>query len=58
MYLSPIDAVDAFLAGDCTEERQTEAAQHFEVSPYAIQSLLVNNHRLGRQGAPEALDRL
>lgn len=57
-FLAPIDAVDAFLAGDCTEERQTEAAQHFEVSPYAIQSLLVNNHRLGRQGSLEALDRL
>ncbi len=57
-FLAPIDAVDAFLAGDCSEERQTEAAEHFAISPYAIQSLLVNNHRLGHQGAPEALDRL
>ena len=57
-FLAPIDALDTFLAGDCSEERQTEAAQHFAVSPYAIQSLLVNNHRLGHQGPPEALDRL
>ncbi len=57
-FLAPIDAVDAFLAGDYSEEGQTYAAEHFEVSPYTIQSLLVNNHRLGRQGALDALDRM
>ena len=55
-FLAPIDAVDAFLAGDCSEERQTEAAQHFQISSYAIQSLLVNNRRLSRPGALDAFD--
>ena len=56
--LAPIDAVDGFLSGDLSEERQTEAAEYFEVSPYAIRSLLVNNHRVGRYGALDALDRM
>lgn len=56
-FLAPIDAVDAFLSDDYSEERQREAADHFQVSSYAVRSLLVNNHRLGRQGALDALDR-
>lgn len=56
--LAPIDAVDAFLSGDYSEDRQQEAADHFQVSWYTIRSLLVNNHRLGRQGALDALDRM
>ena len=57
-FLAPIDAVDAFLSGDYSEDRQQEAADHFQVSWYTIRSLLVNNHRLGRQGALDALDRM
>ena len=58
-FLAPIDAVDACLSEDYySEERQREAADHFQVSSYAIRSLLVNNHRLGRQGAFDALDRM
>ena len=57
-FLAPINAVDAFLSGDYSEERQSEAADHFQVSPYAIRSLLVNSHRLGRPGALDALDRM
>ena len=57
-FLAPINAVDAFLSGDYSEERQSEAADHFQVSSYAIRSLLVNNHRLGRPGALDALDRM
>ena len=56
-FLAPIDAVDAFLSGDYSEDRQREAADRFQVSSYAIRSPLVNNHRLGRQGALDALDR-
>ena len=55
-FLAPIDAVDEFLAEDYSDDRQDDAAQHFQVSPYAIRSLLVNNHRVGRQGALDALD--
>ena len=57
-FLAPIDAVDEFLAEDYSDDRQHDAAEHFQVSPYAIRSLLVNNRRLGRQGAFEALDLL
>ena len=57
-FLAPIDAVDAFLAEDYSEDGQNEAAEHFQVSPYTIRSLLVNNHRVGRQGALDALDLL
>ncbi len=56
-FLAPIGAVDAFLSGDYSEDRQREAADHFQVSSYVIRSLLVNNQRLGRQGALDALDR-
>ena len=57
-FLAPIEAVDAFLGGDYSEDRQSEAAEHFQVSAYTIRSLLVNNNRLGRQGALDALDRM
>ena len=44
--LAPIDAVDDFLSGDRSEDRYNDAAEHFNVSPVMISSLLRNNHRL------------
>lgn len=57
-FLAPIEAVDEFLSEDYSEDRQNDAARHFQVSSYAIRSLLVNNHRVGREGALDALDLL
>ena len=57
-FLAPIEAVDAYLDGDCSDDSQNEAAEHFQVSSYTIRSLLVNDHRLGRQGTLDALDRM
>ena len=51
--LAPIEAVDDFLDGDTSEEKQKDAAGHFNVSEQAMWSLLVNNHRISRE---EALD--
>lgn len=57
-FLAPIEAVDAFLAGDHSDDRQNDAAEHYRVSPYTIRTLLVNNRRIGREGAFDLLDRL
>ncbi len=56
--LSPYDAVDDMLDIDISEERQTEVAEHFQVSPLAIRTLLVNKGRISRENAPFASDRL
>ena len=53
--LAPIEAVDAFLAGQYDEERQQEAADQFMVSPMLINSLLKNNNKIERSEY-EALD--
>lgn len=43
-FLAPIDAVQAFLGRDLTdEERIEEAGERFRVSPFAIRSQLVNH---------------
>ena len=57
-FLAPIDAVDDYLGGDYAEDRQDEAARYFQVSPFMVRSLLVNNDRLGRNGALDVLDRM
>ena len=56
--LSPYDAVDEMLDIDISEERQTEVAEHFQVSPLAIRTLLVNKGRISREIAPFVSDRL
>ena len=55
--LAPIEAVDDFLDGDTSEEKQNDAAEYFNVSPRAVQSLLVNNGRISRDKALDILDR-
>ena len=57
-FLAPVEVVDAFLRGDYSEDRQSDAAEHFQVSAYTVRSLLVHNNRLGRRGALDALDRM
>ncbi len=44
--LAPIDAVDEFLGGEHTDDRLSEAAEYFNVSPLTISSILANNRRL------------
>ena len=44
--LAPISAVDDFLNGDRSDARCNDAAEYFDVSRVAIDSLLRNNHRL------------
>ena len=56
--LSPYDAVDDMLDIDISEERQTEVAEHFQVSPLAIRTLLVNKGRISRDNTPFVSDRL
>ncbi len=51
--LSPYEAVDDMLGADTSEERQTEVAEHFQVSPMAIWTQLVNKGRVAREHAPD-----
>ncbi len=48
-FLAPIDALDAFLGGDVADTRQEDAAEHFQVSPLAVRSILINNNRIERR---------
>jgi len=51
--LSPFDAVDDTLHGDYSDESQQELAEHFEVSPLTIRTLLVNHGRIDREELEE-----
>ena len=51
--LSPYEAVDDMLGVDTSEEGQTEAAEHFQVSPMAIRTQLANKGRVAREHAPD-----
>lgn len=46
--LSPFNALDDYLRGDYSDERQEDAAAHFSVSPLTVRTLLVNHGRLDR----------
>ena len=48
-FLSPFDTVDEMLEGDYSIEKQQDVAEHFEVSPLTIRTLLVNHGRLERE---------
>ena len=50
--LSPYDAVDELVGRDISEERQTEVAEYFKVSPLAIWTMLVNKGRIAREEVP------
>ena len=55
--LSPFEVVNEMLGDDDSDENQADIAQHYQVSPMMIRTLLVNNGRISRQDAPELLDR-
>lgn len=55
-FLCPIEALDDMLAGDYSEDRQQDAAQHFQVSERTITSLLVNHRRIDRDELVEEMD--
>ena len=48
-FLCPVDSLLFFLNGDFSDEKQQDAAEHFNVSPLAVQTLLVNNRHLDRE---------
>lgn len=55
-FLAPFDAVDAELDGDYSEESRQDAAERFQVSEFAIRTLLVNHRRLEPQDIADELD--
>lgn len=48
-FLCPIEALRDFLGDDFSDEAQENAAQHFEVSPRTVATLLANNGDIGRE---------
>jgi len=46
--LSPFNAVEDMLKGDYSIESQQDVAEHFDVSPMTIRTLLVNHKRIER----------
>lgn len=55
-FLSPFEEVTALLQGDYSSEGQRDAAEHFDVSPLTIRTLLVNHHRLPVEELGEDFD--
>jgi hypothetical protein len=49
-FLSPFDEVEEMLDGDFSMESQQEVADHFDVSPMTIRTMLVNHKRIERDG--------
>jgi hypothetical protein len=49
-FLSPFDTVEDMLGGDYSMENQQEVAEHFDVSPMTIRTMLVNHKRIERDG--------
>ena len=48
-FLCPIFALDRFLNNDYSETKREKAASYFQVSNQTIDSLLLNNGRIGRE---------
>ena len=51
--LSPFHAVEDFMSGDYSANRQQEVARHFRVSEMTIRTQLVNRGLLPREDAPD-----
>ena len=47
-FLCPFEALEDMLQGDYSEEMQEESANHFNVSPLTVRTLLVNHRRIDR----------
>ena len=54
--LAPFEAVDDLLAGDYSDEQQQDVAEHFQVSPLTIRTLLVNHRRIERDDLDGEVD--
>lgn len=58
-FLCPVDSLLSFLNDDFSDEKQQDAAEHFNVSPLTVATLLVNNDYLDREESelqdPEAI---
>ena len=48
-FLCPVDSLLNYLNDDFSDEKQQDAAEYFNVSPLAVQTLLVNNGKLDRE---------
>lgn len=46
--LAPFEAVEDMLNGDYSDERQQDVADHFQVSPMVVNTLLKNHNRIER----------
>jgi len=55
-FLSPFREVEEALKGDYSAENQRDVAEHFDVSEMTIRTLLVNHHRIARDGLDEDFD--
>lgn len=57
--LCPVDSLLSFLNDDFSDEKQQDAAEHFNVSPHTVATLLVSNGHLDREESelqdPEAI---
>lgn len=54
--LCPFEAADSMLGGDYSEDRQEDVAEHFNVSPLTVQTLLVNHGRIDRHSLDEEFE--
>lgn len=54
--LSPFADMEEMLAGDYSEGRQRDVAEHFSVSERTIRTQLVNHRRIAREETPELFD--
>lgn len=55
-FLSPYEAIEDMLGGDYSNENQLDVAEHYNVSPLTIRTLLVNNGRMDRQDLDEEIE--
>ena len=55
-FLSPFEAIDDMMEGDYSLENQQDTAEHFNVSPLTIRTLLVNHQRIEREQLDEEPD--
>jgi len=56
--LSPFDVVNDMMEGDySSDEKQSQVAEHFNVSEMMVRTQLLNNHRIDRSDAPDLVGR-
>jgi hypothetical protein len=55
-FLSPFETVEEMLDSDYSMEKQLDVAEHFEVSPLTIRTLLVNHGSLKREDLNDEIE--